>query len=196
MVAFGETSISACNDSHSSQATSTLGNTPNLNIGLLHQKETPTLVHQTGTTTSPCTSQARFWKWKFQAAICFKPAFSFRGALRIDRRCVEYHLFRVVSDYLAFAYHAFGFMRFGDLCNFLNLLHRFCKSPQLVLTQLLQCSIAHRAPSKTVSFFKIEQNHSRLAFLLSLSHAVRLYCFQALYELANFYVTMPLNFAF
>jgi len=33
LVAFGETSISACNDSHSSQATSTLGNTPNLNIG-------------------------------------------------------------------------------------------------------------------------------------------------------------------
>jgi len=32
LVAFGETSISACNDSHSSQATSTLGNTPNLNI--------------------------------------------------------------------------------------------------------------------------------------------------------------------
>jgi len=27
------TSISACNDSHSSQATATLGNTPNLNIG-------------------------------------------------------------------------------------------------------------------------------------------------------------------
>jgi len=25
-----------------SQATSTLGNTPNLNIGFLHQKETPT----------------------------------------------------------------------------------------------------------------------------------------------------------
>ena len=33
LVAFGEASISACNDSHSSQATSTLGNTPNLNIG-------------------------------------------------------------------------------------------------------------------------------------------------------------------
>jgi len=29
---------------HSSQATSTLGNTPNLNIGFLHQKENPTLV--------------------------------------------------------------------------------------------------------------------------------------------------------
>jgi len=27
---------------HSSQATSTLGNTPNLNIGFLHQKENPT----------------------------------------------------------------------------------------------------------------------------------------------------------
>ena len=35
---------------HSSLATSTLGNTPNLNIGFLHQKENPTLVHQTGTT--------------------------------------------------------------------------------------------------------------------------------------------------
>jgi len=33
LVAFGETSISACNDSHSSQATATLGNTPSLNIG-------------------------------------------------------------------------------------------------------------------------------------------------------------------
>jgi len=40
LVAFGETSISTCNDSHSSQATSTLGNTPNLNIEFLHQKET------------------------------------------------------------------------------------------------------------------------------------------------------------
>jgi len=30
---------------HSSQATSTLGNTPNLNIGFLHQKENPTLVN-------------------------------------------------------------------------------------------------------------------------------------------------------
>jgi len=29
---------------HSSQATSTLGNTPNLNIGFLHQKENPTDV--------------------------------------------------------------------------------------------------------------------------------------------------------
>jgi len=29
---------------HSSQATSTLGNTPNLNIGFLHQKETPTMA--------------------------------------------------------------------------------------------------------------------------------------------------------
>ena len=35
---------------HSSQATPTLGNTPNFNIGFLHQKENPTLVHQTGTT--------------------------------------------------------------------------------------------------------------------------------------------------
>ena len=33
LVAFGETSISACNDSHSSQATATLGITPNLSIG-------------------------------------------------------------------------------------------------------------------------------------------------------------------
>ena len=41
LVAFGEISISACNDSHSSQATSTLGNTPNLNIRLGSQtKET------------------------------------------------------------------------------------------------------------------------------------------------------------
>jgi len=40
----GETSISACNDSHSSQATFTLGNTPNLNIGFLHQKETPSVI--------------------------------------------------------------------------------------------------------------------------------------------------------
>jgi len=31
---------------HSSQATSTLGNTPNLNIGFLHQKENPTPVKQ------------------------------------------------------------------------------------------------------------------------------------------------------
>jgi len=38
LVAFGETSISACNDSHSSQATSTLGNTPNLNIGFLRRE--------------------------------------------------------------------------------------------------------------------------------------------------------------
>jgi len=29
---------------HSSQATSTLGNTPNLNIGFLHQKENPTIA--------------------------------------------------------------------------------------------------------------------------------------------------------
>jgi len=35
---------------------------------------------------------------------------------------------------LAFAYRAFGFMYFGDLWNFLDLLHRFCKSPQLVLS--------------------------------------------------------------
>jgi len=79
-------------------------------------KETPTLIHQTGTTTLVlrpklstassdrefyissadwksylasyaflCTSQARFCKWNFQAAICFKPAFSSRGALRFDR---------------------------------------------------------------------------------------------------------------
>jgi len=34
LVAFGETSISACNGSHSSQATATLGNTPNLNISV------------------------------------------------------------------------------------------------------------------------------------------------------------------
>ena len=40
LVAFGETSISACNDSHSSQATSMLDNTPNLNIGFLHQRKT------------------------------------------------------------------------------------------------------------------------------------------------------------
>jgi len=33
LAAFGETSISACNYSHSSQATATLGNTPNLNKG-------------------------------------------------------------------------------------------------------------------------------------------------------------------
>jgi len=32
---------------HSSQATSTLGNTPNLNIGFLHQKENPTVLPQT-----------------------------------------------------------------------------------------------------------------------------------------------------
>jgi len=31
---------------HSSQATSTLGNTPNLNIGFLHQKENPTSVNR------------------------------------------------------------------------------------------------------------------------------------------------------
>jgi len=30
---------------HSSQATSTLGNTPNLNIGFLHQKENPTYAN-------------------------------------------------------------------------------------------------------------------------------------------------------
>ena len=59
----------------------------------------------------------------------------------------------MASDYLAFAYRAFGFMCFGDLWYFLDLLHRFCKSPQLELKQLLQCSLAHRAPSKTVSFF-------------------------------------------
>ena len=54
---------------------------------------------------------------------------------------------------LGFAFHTFGLMCIGDLWNFLDLLHRFHKSPQLVLMQLLQCSIAHRAPSKTVSFF-------------------------------------------
>jgi len=48
LVEFGETSISACNDSHSSQATSTLSNTPNLNIGSYDGN--PTLVHQTRTT--------------------------------------------------------------------------------------------------------------------------------------------------
>ena len=42
LVVFGETSISACNDSHSSQATATLGNTPNLNIGS-YTKETLTV---------------------------------------------------------------------------------------------------------------------------------------------------------
>jgi len=31
---------------HSSQATSTLGNTPNLNIGFLHQKENPTQAYK------------------------------------------------------------------------------------------------------------------------------------------------------
>ena len=36
-----------------------------------------------------CSSQARFCKWKFQAAISFKPAFSFRGPLRIDRRYLK-----------------------------------------------------------------------------------------------------------
>jgi len=44
---------------HSSQATSTLGNTPNLNIGFLHQKENPTLAHQTGTTIHATPSYAR-----------------------------------------------------------------------------------------------------------------------------------------
>ena len=83
-----------------SQATSTLGNTPSLNIGFIHQKEAPTLVHQTRITilvprpkvsfassnrefcissadwksylassVFRCSSQARFCKWKFQAAI-------------------------------------------------------------------------------------------------------------------------------
>ena len=116
MVAFGETSISACNDSHSSQATATLGNTPNLNIGS-YTKRKPYIGSQTGTTilvprpklsiassdrefyissadwksylasyACLCTSQARFCKWNFQAAICFKPAFSSCGALRFDRR--------------------------------------------------------------------------------------------------------------
>jgi len=33
---------------HSSQATSTLGNTPNLNIGFLHQKENPTHTSKQG----------------------------------------------------------------------------------------------------------------------------------------------------
>jgi len=47
-------------------------------------------------------------------------------------------------------------MYFGDLWNFLDLSYRFYKSPQLLLTQLLQCSIARRAPSKTVSFFLID----------------------------------------
>jgi len=51
LAAFGETSISACNDSHSSQATATLGNTPNLNIGS-YDKETPTLVPTTGNPTT------------------------------------------------------------------------------------------------------------------------------------------------
>jgi len=37
---------------HSSQATSTLGNTPNLNIGFLHQKENPTIASTWLTTFS------------------------------------------------------------------------------------------------------------------------------------------------
>ena len=62
----------------------------------------------------------------------------------------EYHLSRVVSDYLAFVCHAFGFMHFGDLWNFLDLSHRFYKF-QVLLTELLQCSIARWGPSKTAS---------------------------------------------
>jgi len=76
-------------------------------------------------------------------------------------------------------------MYFGDLWNFLDLSHRFYKF-QLLLTELLQCSITCRGPSKTVSFFEIEEKVSRLAFLSLSNHAVRRHRIQALYELANF----------
>jgi len=63
------------------------------------QTENSQLLHLTGNSTLVlligkaafasyaflCSSQARFCKWKFQAAICFKLAYSFRGALRFDR---------------------------------------------------------------------------------------------------------------
>ena len=96
---------------------------------------------------------------------------------------------------MAFAHHAFGFMYFGDLWNFLDLLHRFCKSPQLVLTQLLQCSIVRRAPSKTVSYFLIEQL-SRLAFLLSSTTLCDDIAFELFTNLQTFCATTRLNFAF
>jgi len=78
-----------------SQATSTLGNTPNLHIGSYQGKPyigSSDRVFYIGSQTGKaaydflCSSKARFCKWMFQAAICFEPAFSFRGALRFDRR--------------------------------------------------------------------------------------------------------------
>ena len=52
---------------HSSQATSTLGNTPNLNIGFLHQKENPTnaLLLIPTVMTQPCKKKQQ-QQWRSQ----------------------------------------------------------------------------------------------------------------------------------
>jgi len=102
LVAFGETSISACNDSHSSQATSTLGNTTNLNIGFLRKRKTYIgssdwdyyIGSQTGTTTlvpipklsiassdrELCVSSA---DWKSNVLFCYFSNSPFTSAFQL-----------------------------------------------------------------------------------------------------------------
>jgi len=54
---------------HSSQATSTLGNTPNLNIGFLHQKENPTLANvEVVTLLTLCTNFQVFAHFALQSS--------------------------------------------------------------------------------------------------------------------------------
>jgi len=152
----------------SSQATSTLSNTPNLYIGSytgnpmlvprpVHQTENSTLVLLPGQAT--LVVRTLFFDLhkqdsasrKLQQTLCFAPA-SLLLVLFASTLTEEYHLYCVDSDCLPCVCQAFGSMLFGYLRNFLDLSHRFCKSHQLVHTQLLQCSIARRGPSKTVSF--------------------------------------------
>ena len=142
------------------------------NSQLLHLTGNSTLVLLTGKATllpslffALHKQDSASGSFKLQFALNLRIQFPWCTSLR-SALTEEYHLSRVVSDYLAFAHHAFGFMYFGDLWNFLDLLHRFCKSPQLVLTQLLQCSIAHRAPSKTFIFLNRTKSFSAGIFAI------------------------------
>ena len=143
----------------------------------------PTLVHQTGTTilvprpkVSIASSDREFCLVLLTGKATLLPmlffalhkqdsesgSFKLQFALKLHSVPVVHFVsiganWRISSvsrgfGLLGFCLPRIWTMCFGDLWNFLDLLHRFCKSPQLVLTQL-QCSIAHRAPSKTVSFF-------------------------------------------
>ena len=99
-----------------------------------------------------CSRQARLRNGSFKQALCFKPTIPFHDALRFGRRSLQNTFSCVVSGYLVYICHAFGSIFSGYLCELLDVSYRFCVSPLLLLTQLLQCSIARQGPSKKVYF--------------------------------------------